>query len=163
MPIKQTAQQIAKQVASLTFEESEKFAKAAREQISPAPKVSENYQQKEEKQEPQEPTPPKTNRLLQTYNIELEDIRRENLFRDLQIKIANGEDVPIENYQNELSSEQREVLKAQIEALEARKTAQIAQKNESIPQMVSKRARGMLNTFKKRNQQHVEMRQPPSG
>ncbi len=164
MPVKQTAQQIAKQVASLTFEESEKFAKAAREQISPVPQRSENQtQQKVEKPEPQEPTPPKTNRLLQTYNIELEDIRRENLFKDLQIKIANGEDVPIENYQNELSSEQRQVLKAQIEAIEARKTAEVSKQKESIPQIVSKRARGMLNTFKKRNQQHVEMRQPPSG
>lgn len=162
MPVKQTAQQIAKQVARNTFEESEKFAKAAREQISPVPQTQEKHEQKEEKRQ-EEPIPPKTNRLMQTYNAELEDIRRENLFKDLQIKIANEEDVPIENYQNELSSEQREVLKAQIEAIKARKAAEESRQNESIPQIVSKKARGMLNTFKKRNQQHVEMRQPPSG
>jgi len=164
MPVKQTAQQIAKQVARNSFEESEKFARAAREQISPVQRVPENQtQQREEKPKEQEQIPPKTNRLLQSYNTELEEIRRDNLFKDLQIKIANGEDVPLENYQNELSSEQREVLKAQIEAIEVRKNAEVSKQNESLPQIVSKRARGMMNTFKKRNQQHVEMRQPPSG
>ncbi|HSX49164.1 MAG TPA: hypothetical protein VLE44_02815 [Candidatus Saccharimonadales bacterium] len=161
MPVKQTAQQIAKQVARNTFEESEKFLKSAREQIYPVQRAPEREQREEKPRE--EPTPPKTNRLLQSYNTELEEIRRDNLFKDLQIKIANGEDVPLENYQNELSSEQREVLKAQIEAIHARKVAEESRQNESLPQIVSKRARGMMNTFKKRNQQHVEMRQPPSG
>lgn len=163
MPAKQTAQQIARQVARQTFEESEKFLKTAREQISPIPQRQEQ-QRKEEKPQEQEPTPPKTNRLMQTYNAELEEIRRDNLFKDLQRKIANGEDIPLESYQNVLSIEQLQVLKAQMEAIQGRKTTEeSAKKQESIPQIVSKKARGMLNTFKKRQQQHVEMRQPPSG
>lgn len=94
---------------------------------------------------------------------ELEQIRRENLFNELQKKISEGEYIALGDYEKDLGYEQREVLKAQMEAIQERKAKEISTRKETIPQIISKRARGMMGTIKKRNQQHVEMRQPPSG
>ncbi len=57
----------------------------------------------------------KSQRVFGALQKEIEDIRREDTFKDLQAKISQGENPPIDNY-TELSMEQKQVLKAQAEA-----------------------------------------------
>ncbi|CAN5335939.1 hypothetical protein BH10PAT1_BH10PAT1_0580 [soil metagenome] len=156
-----TAQQIAQNVAKTVANESNEVLKNAVEQIFANPEVQ------REKQKPAEAPvapveKPKDLSFLREYKTELDQIRRDNLFKELQKKITEGEEVLLESYVNELSYEQREVLKAQMEAVKIRKQASVVQQNQSLPQIISRKGRGMLNSFKKQNQQHVEMRQPPS-
>lgn len=155
-------QQIAQSVARQTVHESNEFLKSVREQISPVPDLPKpnNLDKPREVEE----NKPKDLSFLNTYKSELDEIRRENLFKELQRKISEGEDVPIENYAMQLSSEQKDVLKAQLEAMKTQKEALKAQQKESPLQVVAKKGRNaMMGMFKKKNEQHVEMRQPPSG
>jgi ABC-type phosphate transport system auxiliary subunit len=166
--IKQTAQQIARSVARQSLNESNEFLKAAREQIAPALEVPHQEAPKPsipvQNAEQSEANKNQSIRLKEAYGAELEQIRRDNLFKDLQRKIAEGQTVPLEDYINELGSEQREVLKAQMEAVQVRKkNAELKGKKDSLPKIISKKGRGMFNKIKKQNEQHVETRQPPSG
>ncbi len=161
--LKQTAKQVAVNTAKQVAYESNEFLKSTREQIAPI-EIPEKKEEQGQKEAQQEQPKPKDMSFLNDYKSELEQIRRDNLFKELQRKISEGEEIPLKNYIRDLSSEQREVLKAQMEAVKVRKEmAENAQKKDSFPQVISKKGRGMLNSFKKRNQQHVEMRQPPSG
>lgn len=58
----------------------------------------------------------KAGRRIEALDRELEEIRKQELFKELQRKIAEGEDVPLQEYP-ELSMEQRQVLNAQMEAV----------------------------------------------
>lgn len=164
--VKQTAQQIAQTIAKQTLHESNEVLKSAREQIMPTPELP-----KEQKREAPETKKPETNEakpnlsFLNSYKQELEEIRRETLFKDLQQRISEGEEIPLESYQKELSFEQREVLKAQMEAVKMQKQSALnSQKKQSTLQVVAKKGRNtMMGMFKKKNEQHVETRQPPSG
>jgi len=62
----------------------------------------------------------KSSRRMEALNAELNDIRKQDLFKDLQNKISQGIDVPIADY-SELSIEQKQVLKAQMEAVKFQK------------------------------------------
>ncbi len=62
----------------------------------------------------------KTGRRMEALERELEDIHKQDLFKDLQAKISDGMDVPLENYE-ELTMEQKQVLKAQMEAVKFQK------------------------------------------
>ncbi len=70
----------------------------------------------------------KASRRMEALERELEDMHKQDLFRDLQAKIAEGIEVPLENYE-ELTMEQKQVLKAQMEAVKFQK--QQAAYNES--------------------------------
>ncbi len=167
MPIKQTAQQIAAQVAKQTIHESNEFLKSAREQIAPSvqPQQSEKPQEKKEDYKvDEERFKAESKRLMQTYESELNQIRRDNLFKDLQRKVSEGEDISLESYQNELSFEQKDVLKAQMEIVQNQRKMVASQEKSSPLQVIAKKGRNaMMGMFKKKNEQHVEMRQPPSG
>src|SRR5260221_11187174 len=164
MPIKQTAQQIAQNVAKQTLHESNEFLKSARKQIAPIPEPPQNERQASVPSKVEEKKPENLS-FLNSYKSELEEIRRESLFKEMQQKISEGEFVPLENYIKELSFEQREVLKAQIEVIENQKqAAAISQQKDSPLQVVAKKGRNaMMGMFKKKNEQHVETRLPPSG
>ncbi len=158
--IKQTAQQIARQI------DPSEFLKTATEQIG----VRSQRPQEEDQKQTTAPSKveekkPENLSFLNSYKSELEEIRRESLFKQLQQKISEGEFVPLENYIKELSFEQREVLKAQIEVIENQKqAAAISQQKDSPLQVVAKKGRNaMMGMFKKKNEQHVETRLPPSG
>lgn len=105
-------------------------------------------------------------RRLEALESELLDIRRQKKFNELLSKIQNGEDVPIEEFQ-ELSVEQRDVLKAQLEATQKRKQAQLQQQSSGIPMPTSKQGRQMGAGARKRSAQkettRVEKPVPPSG
>src|SRR5260221_12181960 len=136
MPIQQSAKQAAIAVAKQAAREGNEFLKSAHEQIAPTPEIPKENQQEPKKETP-DPPPQKNLSFLNEYKGELEQIRRDMLFKELQEKIANGEEIPLENYIKELSSEQREVLKAQMEAVKMQKMrAQISQKQDSFPQVI---------------------------
>jgi len=166
MPAIQTAKQVAIQAAKQTVRESNEFIKSAREQIAPPPQSEQHQEKPEEKKE--EPKVDEAHlasqksRMMQAYDSELTQIRRDNLFKELQRKISQGEEITLEDFITQLSSEQREVLKAQMEAIKMQKEAAQSQSQNSIPEIISKKGRQMFNKIKKRNEQHVETRQPPS-
>lgn len=169
--IKQTAKQMAINAAKQAARESNEYLRTASAQITGIEKSTpqERSQQPQGQQSEQPKLQEKSQQasqkdvsFLNVYKGELEQIRRENLFKELQRKITEGEEVPLIDYVNELTSEQREVLQAQITAVKERKEAVKKQKPESVPQIVTKKARGMLGAFKKRQQQHVETQKMPS-
>lgn len=107
----------------------------------------------------------KSQRLYDAYKREIEDIRREKVFKDIQGRIAQGEYVPLLDYP-ELAREQREVLAAQYQAVQEQKRAQAQGQEKGNPQIVSKPSRRMMagqKTAMKREQTRVEKPVPPSG
>jgi len=164
MNVKQTAQQLAKSAAKRVARESFEVLKSAREQVAPIPETSRQAEpqgqeaSKENIEKKSEVDKAKSFHMMRAYESELADIRREEIFKDLQKRISEGEDVPIENY-SELSMEQKQVLMAQKEAVKVQKGTQ----QGTIPQISSKKGRKTFgNIGVKRSQTQVEMRQPPS-
>jgi uncharacterized protein YPO0396 len=158
---KPTAQQIRNLIVNKPLE----ILKTAREQISPINQPEPNENKPKEDSEPinEQKLESQKSRRIEALDAELNQIRRDNLFKDLQRKIAEGEEIPLENYIKELGSEEREVLKAQMEAVKTRKVASENKSKDSLPQIISKKARGMVGGMvKKRNQQHVETQKMPS-
>lgn len=167
-----SAKQIAINVAKQAARESNEFLKTAGQQVLATPESSREQesnptripQEREAVVDRQQQAPKKDLSFMNIYKNELEQIRQENLFKELQKRIAEGEEIPLEDFATQLTSEQREVLKAQMEAVRVRKEAMKKEKSDTIPQIVSKRARGMIGGMvKKRNEQHIETRQAPSG
>jgi len=108
----------------------------------------------------------KSIRRMEALNQELKDIRKQDLFKDLQNKISRGVDVPIADY-TEFTMEQKQVLKAQMEAYKNQRE-NIINKNASIdvPTIHSKPSRrfgaGQKQEAEKQ-QTRVEKPVPPSG
>ncbi|MFI5241170.1 MAG: hypothetical protein ACHQUA_01920 [Microgenomates group bacterium] len=107
----------------------------------------------------------KSGRRMEALDRELKDISRERMFKELQKKISEGQDVYLEEYP-ELSMEQKQVLNAQIEAVKA----QIAHQQNTqggVIEPSSKKGRRMFNFGKKqqaqKQQTRVEKPMSPSG
>jgi glutaredoxin len=98
---------------------------------------------------------------MNEYRNELEQIRKETLFKDLMKKITGGEFVALADYVNDLSFEQREVLRAQMEAVKNRREEEARERKEkeTVPQIISKRARGMVGAFVRNKQLKIERKQ----
>lgn len=158
--------QVAKQVAKQLAQEPLEILKTAREQIESHEQPQE--QDQKSKEQKSEPTPEEkakkqaqSQRLMQAYGSEIEDIRKQELFKDLQRRIAEGEEISLEEY-SELAAEQKQVLEAQKQAVVAKKV-QAKQNQETPLQIISKKGRKMFGKVGlKREQTKVEMRQPPS-
>lgn len=165
--IRQTAKQIAKQAAKQVAREPLEILKTARAQVE-GRAAPEEQSQKQPEQKANEPTPEEkaknqaqSQRLMSAYESEIEDIRKQELFKQLQSRISEGEDVPLTEYR-EISPEQRQVLEAQKQAVKAQKLA-AEQTRETPLQIISKKGRRMFGKIGlKREQTKVEMRQPPS-
>lgn len=108
-----------------------------------------------------------TQRRMQALQNEVDEIRKQRIFKDLQAKIANGEEVALEDYP-ELSMEQKQVLKAQMEAVKTQMlNAKYANdKSFEVPSVSSKPSRrfgaGQKHEAEKA-QTRVEKPVPPSG
>jgi len=163
------AQKIAKQIAQEPLE----VLKNAEEQVvnpeAPAEVSPQNQKEGQQKAfEGQQKTQDKMKsvRRMEALEQELKDIHKQDLFKDLQRKIAQGITVPLEDYP-ELSMEQKQVLKAQMEAVKyQREQAAYAQSQEGFQTPVSKRGRRFGTTRKEeaqKEQTHVEKPVPPSG
>lgn len=82
----------------------------------------------------------KKEKLLAANRNELEAIKKQKTFEDLQEKIMNGEDVFLENYPD-LPIEQKQVLKAQMEAISERNEKM--EPEEQLFEPGTKRKRGV--------------------
>lgn len=170
----QTTKNLAKTVAKQIAQEPLEILKDAREQVtgSEKPQVGSqpqktNEENPEEKYQKELNDNLKSSRRMEAFDRELKDIAKENLFKELQEKISKGEEVYIDEYQ-ELSMEQKQVLKAQLEAIEKQK--QIREQNqgkENFLQVVSKRGRRLMGMGQKKAAEkqttRVEKPIPPSG
>jgi hypothetical protein len=108
----------------------------------------------------------KSTRRMEALDRELVDIRKQGLFKDLQAKIAQGVEVPLEDYP-ELSPEQKQVLKAQMEAVKVQMENAKSENGKSFVEPASKKGRQLFNFGKKQSvkneQTRVEKPMPPSG
>ncbi len=83
----------------------------------------------------------KSERRLGALKNEIEDIRKQDLFNDLQAKISGGEHVPIQTF-SELSLEQRQVLNALAESVKNKqKQAELQNSLSEVPTIHSKPSR----------------------
>lgn len=106
----------------------------------------------------------KSGRRMEALNRELEDIQKQDLFSGLQRRIAEGEQIPLEDY-GELSMEQKQVLKAQMEAVRVQR-AKVEYTGDRLIEPTAKRGRRFGPSRKQeveRQQTHVEKPVPPSG
>ncbi len=108
----------------------------------------------------------KSGRRMEALNRELSDIQKQDLFSDLQRKITDGQEIPLEDY-SELSLEQKQVLRAQMEAVKIQKINSQNQNANVLVEPGAKKGRKLFNfgkkTAVKREQTHVEKIVPPSG
>jgi hypothetical protein len=106
----------------------------------------------------------KSGRRVEALQREVEDIRKQNIFKDLLAKINQGIEVPLEDYP-ELSAEQKQVLSAQTEAVRVQMVNK-QMTNDKLITPISKRGRrfgaGQKQEAEKQ-QTHVEKPVPPSG
>ena len=166
---KTLAQQIAKQMAQEPLE----VLKDAREQTTgEAPPQPSNQagpgsgdQQKQVQNQQELQDKMKSSRLIEALNRELDDIHKQKVFKELQARIASGEEVALEEY-TDLSPEQKQVLMAQMEAVKAQRQQAAYEASQSgVPESTSKPSRrfgaGQKQQAQKQ-QTHVEKPVPPS-
>ena len=106
----------------------------------------------------------KSGRRMEALNQELNDIRKQDLFTDLQGKISQGVEVPIADYTG-LSIEQKQVLMAQMEAVKTQES-RISNQESGVIETHSKRGRRFGQGQKQeaeKQQTRVEKPVPPSG
>jgi hypothetical protein len=119
---KSLAQQIAKQMATEPLE----VLKDAREQVSgeewtgqpdnQAARQSDDQVARQNEEQNKINDQIKNSRRMEALKREIEDIYKQNLFKDLQKRISEGEVVPLGDYP-ELTMDQKQVLNAQTEAV----------------------------------------------
>jgi hypothetical protein len=97
---------------------------------------------------------------------EADDIRKMEVFKIIQQRIAAGEDVELTSL-NDLTREQKEVLMAQMQAVKARKAQEKQANNRGGIQTSAKKGRRLFSFGKKQKAQElttrVEKPTPPSG
>lgn len=107
----------------------------------------------------------RSQRLIEALTAELRDKTKGDLIKNLQEKIARGEDVYLDNYPS-LTIEEKESLKKQLEAVRIQK-ARTAAQTSSLIEPASKKGRRLFNFGKKtqmqRQQTQTERPLPPSG
>jgi hypothetical protein len=138
----------------------------SRQEVRPLDNQNPENQTKTTHQQNQLQDNAKSGRRMEALNQELKDIRKQDLFTDLQGKIAQGVYVPVADY-SELSMEQKQVLMAQIEAYQNQK-ANIKYQDDSndVPAIHSKPSRRFGAGQKaeaEKQQTRVEKPVPPSG
>jgi len=168
-----TAQDIAKSMAKQIANEPLEILKDAGEQMVGGPTPANvdfprPDQETPDVQAEQDNLQDKTfaNRRIQALQKEIGDIEKHDLVTDLQAKISQGEEIPLEDYPG-LSMEEKQVLKAQMEAFKIRRQeAQYSEGVGEVPTIHSKPSRrfgaGQKHEAEKQ-QTRVEKPVPPSG
>jgi len=160
---KNLAQKIARQIAQEPLE----VLKDVGEQTSVV-RAPEKQEQPEKTKEPQDDPIEKARmvRRMEAYQRELEDIRKQDKFGELQRRISQGEEIPLEDYP-ELTVEQKQVLRAQMEAVRNQIRSANHSNDNQLTEPAAKKGRRFFNfgkkTAMKREQTHVEKPAPPSG
>jgi|SRR3989344_1989231 len=164
----QTTKNLAKTIAKQIAQEPLEILKTAREQIASdklAPQQNEVQKQDIPNNYDAEMSQDKlkSQRIIEAFDRELKDMAKEKLFKELQRRIAEGDEVYIDEY-SELSMEQKQVLKAQKEAVEVQKQNAESQNKKTSFFGSSKPSRrfGQKQQAQK-EQTRVEKPVPPSG
>lgn len=168
---KKTTQQIAQQIAKQVAQEPLEILKQAGKQISETENSTPDSAKEPPQEKKEEATPElkkkiavQDQRNLQAYEKEIEDIRREKIFADLQRRIAEGEIVNLTDIP-ELTREQIEVLQAQQAAVSSRKEE--VEKQKPLIEPTTKQSRDLFGRGQKaqaeKQKTHVERPLPPSG
>jgi hypothetical protein len=164
--VKQTAQQVARQMAREPLEILREAKGQTGETVS-SPELRNAKPQEslpavcEEKLEGADKL--QSERTLKALENEIADIRRQKIFKDLQAKITAGQEVYL-NDVPELTEEEKAVLKAQIEAVKLQKAS--SQQVSAAPQISSRPSRRLFSGKKqgvKQERQRVENVKPLSG
>lgn len=171
---KNLAQQIARQIAQEPLEVFKTAGQqiaggeqiANRQEVRPLDNKNPEVQKKTLQNQNELQDKAKSGRQVEAFQRELDDIRKQKLFKDLQYKISQGIEIPLADYP-ELSMEQKQVLNAQMEAVKFQKdqTAYTASQ-EGFNTPTSKKGRRFGQGQKEeaeRQQTHVEKPVPPSG
>jgi hypothetical protein len=169
----QSARDLAQKIARQLSQEPLEILKTAGEQVArpeiPASNQNPNNEGQQKNQEGQQKLQDKmkAGRRMEALNTELNDIRKQDLFKDLQGRIAGGEEVPLEDYP-ELSMEQKQVLKAQMEAVKYQKQQAAFNESQAGGSLfgTAKKGRKMGGSQKQeaeKQQTRVEKPVPPSG
>ncbi len=166
----QTTKNLAKTIAKQIAGEPLEILKDVKEQVIGSNPQGQSSQPRETREEnPEEKYQRELNeklkseRRIEAFDRELKDITKENLFKDLQAKISEGMEVYIDEYQ-ELSMEQKQVLKAQQEAYEKQKATVENQSEKRSFFGSSKPSRRMGQKQQAQKEQtRVEKPIPPSG
>ena len=167
----QTAKTLAQQIAKQIAQEPAEILKDVREQTTgtessaEAPNKSRQHETQDKKLEEQKNIQDKmkSTRLYEAFQRELDDIHKADLFKELQSRIANGEEIPLEDYPD-LSIEQKQVLMAQMEAVKIQRAQTKTEFNE-VPVVRSKPSRRWgagQKTEAEKQQTRVEKPTPPS-
>ncbi len=163
------ASQIAKQMAREPLEilKTAKEQTAGGEYSNPDRDQTQGQEksQKDQHDQKQMVDKQRSTRLIEALNRELADIHKQKLFSELQARIANGEEIALEEYP-ELTMEQKQVLLAQMEAVKKQREMQGAGGFQEVPAVHSKPSRrfgaGQKHEAEKQ-QTRVEKPVPPSG
>jgi hypothetical protein len=172
----QSARDLAQKIARQMAQEPLEVLKDVREQVAPQeispqnPQPAQNNESQNKTMVDQQKTQDKmkSGRRMEALETELKDIRKQDLFKDLQGKISQGIEVPLEDY-SELSMEQKQVLKAQMEAVKQQKLNAKYSSEKSAPAIVSKPSRRFGAQMRgqkaeaEKQQTRVEKPVPPSG
>ncbi|MDP1710248.1 MAG: hypothetical protein Q8L28_01400 [bacterium] len=162
---KSLAQQIAKQMAQEPLEiiKSVGDQLSNRQEVRPLDKgnLPERDQRKEVNDADVLNDKLKSTRMVEALNREISDIQKQDLFSDLQRRIADGEEVPLEDFA-ELTFEQRDVLKAQMEAIKVQKENAPVESVSLFGSSKPNRKMGQKQQAQK-EQTRVEKPVPPSG
>jgi len=168
---KSLAQQIAKQMAREPLEVLKTArAQVGNEQAAPSENFPQNQESDDQKikthREGELADKMKSGRRMEALNRELSDIQKKDLFSDLQRRISQGEEIPLDDFPG-LSIEEKQVLKAQMEAVRIQKANIQNQSAGVLVEPASRKGRQLFNFGKKaevkRQQTHVEKIVPPSG
>ena len=167
-----SAQDIAKQIAKQIAQEPSEILRDVKEQTGIEIPQQNEFRKNEtvntdnqNLKQAEESDKLKSARMMQALNRELEDIRKQDLFSDLQKRISAGEKIPLEEYIT-LSLEQKQVLKAQMEAYKIQMQKMENQNYSEVPTIQSKPSRRFGAGQKReaeKQQTRVEKPVPPSG
>jgi hypothetical protein len=166
---KNLAQQIAKQAAREPLEILKDVKEqASGETLNPSANPPENQTESQKKlinDQEKMGDKMKSGRRMEALTREIEDIRKQKIFKDLQRRISEGEEISLEEY-SELSMEQKQVFIAQMEAVKNQKAAANKDVLTEVPTIHSKPSRrfgaGQKSQAEK-EQTRVEKPVPPSG
>ncbi len=167
-----TAQDIAQKIAKQAAEEPFEILKNVPDQVfgtgveKPGQEISEGNQQKLSQDQDKLHDQEISKRLMEAYEREIDDIKKQNLLKDLQARISSGEEVSLGDYPD-LSLEQKQVLKAQMEVVRAQMLNAKNTNDETLIEPASKKGRQLFSFGKKQGmkneQTRVEKPVPPSG
>jgi len=171
---KSLAQQIAKQMAREPLEilknatgqvTGEEIQKPGESQTQAPQTPEDQVKLQHHQQELQDKM--KSTRRMEALERELGDIHKQDVFKDLQAKIAEGIEVPLEDYSN-LTMEQKQVLRAQMEAVRFQKKQKEYAESQTGGSLfgTAKKGRKMGSSQRQeaeKQQTRVEKPVPPSG